>query len=672
MSFQTMTLMPGVNVEKTPALLQAGISDANLIRFKDGLTQKLGGWEKFYDFPIESEIRALHAWQGLNVEKHLAVGAEESLSVITDGVNSDITPRTRTANIPPEFSTTSGDDVVTIGDTGSSVTIYDFVFVAVPVSIGGIIISGLYPITNSLGADAYRITAAEDATATEGPGGVVPVFTTAADSSSVNVELPDHGLSVGDFFNFFVATEVGGIEISGTYEVISVADSDNFTIAASSAADSNDTQSMNGGDVRLIYYIAVGVAEGSAGYSIGGYSEGGFGTGVAPPANPGTPITADNWTLDNWGNILMACPINGGIYYWSPSGQFSTARLIGNAPIVNTGIFVAMPQRILVAFGSSIDGVQDPLLIKWSDVENFNQWTPSTQNQAGSFRLSTGSKIVGAMQGPQQAFIWTDTSLWTMQYQGPPYVFGFTEVSTGCGMVGLHSMAKLGTSIYWMNQGGFLVTTGGGIPKSIPCPVWDAVFQELDRDNLDKICCAANSTFDEVTWYYPSNSGGGEIDKYVKFNKTENTWDLGGLQRTAWIDQSVLGQPIGADAAGNIYQHETSNDADGEAMDSYFESGWFVIAEGTEFPYIDWILPDFKYGFRNGAQNAEIKVTIYTANYPNGPVTTHGPYTFNSASEYASPRARGRLAKIRVESTDLDSFWRIGALRFRWAPSGRR
>jgi hypothetical protein len=204
--------------------------------------------------------------------------------------------------------------------------------------------------------------------------------------------------------------------------------------------------------------------------------------------------------------------------------------------------------------------------------------------------------------------------------------------------------------------------------------VWDAVFQDLDTDNLDKITAAANSQFSEFTWYYPSLSGGtGEPDKYVKVNISEGfVWDYGTLSRTAWTDQSVLGQAIGTTPNGIIYQHETSNDADGQPMNPWFQTGWFVIAEGQSFSVVDWFFPDMKWGFFNGAQTGQVLVTIYATDYPNGPVRTKGPYTMTEATTYVNTRLRGRQISLRFESNDLGSFWRLGLMKYRVAADGRR
>jgi hypothetical protein len=325
-----------------------------------------------------------------------------------------------------------------------------------------------------------------------------------------------------------------------------------------------------------------------------------------------------------------------------------------------------------VAWASSINGVQDPLLVNWSDSGDFTNWSVSALTQAGGFRIPTGSKIVGGLQGPQFAFIWTDLDVWAMQYIQPPLVFGFTKLAEECGLIARHAACVVNSTVYWMGNNQFYQYAGAGV-QPIVCSVWDVVFQDLDTDNLDKIHIASNNGFGEVSWYFPSLSGGtGEVDSYVKFNTILNCWDFGRLDRTAWIDKSVLGQPIGGSSQGLIYQHEVANDADGAAMGEYFETGYAQIADGENLTFIDWMVPDFKYGKFAAAQNATINVTLKFTDYPGAPQKSKGPYPVNSTTNYRNPRIRGREVGMRVEGAGLGSWWRLGGLRYRGAPDGKR
>ena len=385
---------------------------------------------------------------------------------------------------------------------------------------------------------------------------------------------------------------------------------------------------------------------------------------------PGISGNTD-WSLGNWGEILIANPANGPIFQYQPASGTPVATILPYGPISSQGMFIAMPQRQIVAYGSTFNGVQDPLLIRWCDVEDFNVWIATTQNQAGSYRIPNGSRIVGCMQAPQQGLVWTDIGLWTMQYVGYPDVYSFNEVSSGCGMIARKACGSLNNVTYWMGPSQFYVLGASG-PQPLPCPIWDVAFQDLDRTNLDKIRCGTNSVFGEVMWFYPTTSSGGEIGGYVKYNPALNAWDYGtGMNRTAWINQSVLGTPIGAGTDRYIYQHEIGNDADGQAMDSWFMTGFAQMSDGEWQWFVDQFWPDMKWGLYGAAQNATLQVTFYYCDYAGDTPTTDGPYSFNQATKFVTPRLRGRLFAIKLEGNDVGTFWRIGDCRFRYSAAGK-
>lgn len=748
MPFGSVTLVPGLNVERTPMLLRAGFSSTSFIRFKDSLAQKYGGWSLYYGSPLIGVPREMHAWQDLNNNKRLAIGTTQRLNVLTAGTLIDITPQTLVTNCIPNITTSANSTTVTIVDPNvSNVTQFDSVFFNVPVSVGGIILDGLYQIDGGSGNE-YTITVPKAATttntlATNGAtasgntlhfassvpawvidslfivdntapsvipqgsiinsttstsvvmnnnvtgGGVgngdtiaftsLPILSTNSGSSAVSIFFADHGLSSGSVVVFPVATTVGGLVIQGTYDVIIVVDANNFKISGPKLATSTSTVQMNSGELNLTYYIALGPTPSSQGYSVGGYSAGGYSSGASGGSQqPGTEITATDWTLDNWGSILVACPENQGLYYWDPAGGLLNASIISEAPPFNSGMFVSMSQQIMIAYGSSVhEGIgyqQQPLLVQWSDSGDFFNWTASAATQAGNFTLSPGSQIVTGIAGSNQNLLWTDIDLWAMSYLGVPLVYGFNKIGAGCGAVSKHSVQQLRGSVFWMGRTNFYSYTGSGA-NVIPCPVWDAIYQNLNTNFLQNIRSMPNTPFNEVGWEYPSAASvNGENDSYVKFNITEPgaPWDIGSLQRSAWIDQSVLGMPIGASPQGFIYQHETTPDADGVAMNSFFTTGFFYISEGEDFCAIDQIIPDFKYSTYSSTSSANIMLTFSISNYPGDTPTVYGPYTFNNTVEFLSVRMRGRLMSITVQSDDLGSFWRIGSIKYRYTVSGRR
>lgn len=685
MPHASLRLAPGVDQNRTPALNEAAISESQLIRFVPdksglGLVQKLGGWTKFFPNAIGSAVRCLWAWADTNTNNWLAIGAEASLDVINDGVLTDITPQTSEDDEAPDFSTTAGSATVTIIDTNINVTAYDSVFIQTQVSIGGLIIFGLYRCTPTATVNEYTIQAVDPeglptlATATVANAGAVPEFDTTSGASLVEVTLADHGYIAGNTFTALVTTSVGGVTILGNYIVTSVSSSSVFVIQTATAAASTDTEEMNGGDVHFLYYIGYGPLPLGGGYGSMGYGEGGYGTGL-DPVSTGTPITAADWTLDNWGETLIATPFGGPIYQWNPTQNADNASIIPEAPTNNYGAFVAMPQRQIIAFGSTFTGIIDPLLIRWCDVENYTVWLGSQTNQAGSYRIPRGSKIVLGIQGPQQGLLWTDLAVWAMQYTNAisadvPLVYAFNELATGCGLIGRKGAGTMSGVVYWMSQRQFFQLGGDGI-KPIFCPIWDVIFQDIDSTFADNIRFAANARFGEVSWYYPVTGSSGVPTKYVKYNINLGTWDFGTLSRTAWIDQSVLGAPIGAGADQYLYQHETSTDADGQPMVSNFTTGYFALQEGDLKAFIDQVWPDMKWGYFDGTQNANVQLTFLVADYPGQTPISYGPFTLTQATTYVTPRFRARLMAVQIGTSDIGSFWRIGAMRYRFQMDGK-
>lgn len=604
------------------------------------------------------------------------------------GYNATATVTASSAGSVSYLNATTGPQTVagTVGSGGSNITSYDVVYIPTHISVGGLILFGFYPCT-AASSTTYQITALDTlgspalATASVANGGAVALFNTTNNTSIVTVTLNNHGFAVGDTYPILVATTVGGVLLEGNYTVQTVPTVNTFTIQVSQNATATTSGSINGGNARYIYYITYGPLPAGSGYSTGGYSVGGYSTGAPATAAAGFPTPATDWSLDNWGEILIANPDGaniqvgdiepgGPIYQWSPISNFQIAQVIPQAPVANHSIFLAMPQRQIVALGSTFTGVQDHLLIRWCDINNFNQWIALPTNQAGSYRLPRGSRIVGGMQGPQQGLIWTDLALWAMQYVNLPDVYNFNELATGCGLIGKKAMATLSGTVFWMGQSQFYMYAGNGV-QSLPCTVWDFVFQELDTAKVDRIRAAPNSRFAEMTWYFPTQSGGGEVNAYVKYSLATNGWDYGYLSRTAWINQSVLGPPIGGSSNGVIYQHETSPNADGQPLAASFQTGYFTLQDGDLLSFIDQVWPDFKWGYYGGTQNASLLMTFYVTDYPGQSPRVFGPYTLTQATKYITPRLRGRLVSIKFESNDIDTFWRVGAPRYRLTPAGR-
>lgn len=687
MPWQDIKLIPGVNVEQTSTLNQAGYLTSSNIRFKSGLAQKLGGWTKYVNSVFSGTIKSLAGWLDLNNNKRLSVASTTAVIVVTNGSLQDITPQTLLSDTAPDFSTTNGDATVEVTDPNTNGLTTDVVVeFRTPVSVGGIILSGTYRIDTITGADSYTIEAQIAATATVANGGAVPEFTTTLGSASVNVELEDHAQVVGSTVVFPVSTSVGGVTIFGKYTVTGIVNADNFLISADVAASSAATVQMNGGDAEFLYHIAIGPPAAGVGYGLGDYGEGAYGLGTsATGVQTGTPITATDWTQDNWGEILLACPTNGGIYYWQPGSGFQNLSLIQEAPLFNTGMFVSMAQQQVFAYGSAIDlrltggiGIyQDPMLVQWSDIGNFFQWIPDENNFARNYRIPTGSKCIGGAATKNRNLIWTDLDVHAFTFNTGQSVYSPNRVGSNCGLIGMHAWAQQADTVYWMGVGNFFEYAGAGVTP-MPCTVWDAVFQDLNPDHQHKTVCGSNSDFTELMWFYPSLSGGGTLDRFAKFNRVEGTWDNGNMDRCAWLDRSVLGNPLGATSGGLVYKHESGYDDDTVPLTPLFETGDFYISGGEDFVFIDQVWPDFKWGQHGGSENAQVLVTLLCRDSPGETQRVYGPFLCTKALPFFVPsnpdgtRVRTRQVALRVESVDVGSFWRLGLVRFRFAPDGRR
>ena len=701
MPFQTVRIIPGVKQVQTPTLLQAALVASNCIRWRGGLPEKLGGWTQFLTGAVAGICRHLWAWADFRFNNYLAVATTETLSVYWGDNIQDITPQYNQSEAHPDFTTTIGSSLVLVTDAVSNTaTIYDGVVIANHVAVGGLIIYGEYSVVSAPSASTYVIDAGKNATANVTGGGALATFTVINGQSFISVSLTGHGQSVGSSFPLAVPVvfATAGITLQvGFYDVLAVADANTFTIAADQEAVSGETVTDNSGNVQITYWVApVPPPAASGGWGLGGgWGDSAWGTNLPPPPNTGTKVMPADWSIYNFSEDLISNPVNGPLFDWDVDSGLRGSRIVPNAPTKCAGFFVAMPQQQIVAYGCSplINNgssfrdslVQDPLQIRWCDNGDFTTWVASASNEAGSFRLPRGSRIVYGMQGPQQALLWTDIGLWLMQYVGYPNVWGFFEIAQQCGPIAKNAVCVVGANVFWMGLDSFWTYTAGGAAQRIFSDVWDKAFPAALRINMaytENIRAAGNTAQNEVAWHFPSvASVSGENDTYVKFNMQSGEWDYGSLTVTEWIDNNVLGQPLSAmiDLSGSsalIMQNETSNDANGQPLSYSYQTGFFTLMEGEEKVFVDYMLPDFTWRRQGEPQttSAQIALTLYSQDdpdNPNAPPDVYGPYYVTNATGGIEPRARGRYFSIQVEGSDLGSFSRLGGVRFRFQPDGR-
>ena len=687
----SLKLNPGINTEMSYLLNESGWSASSAVRWRDGLPEKCGGYSSINPAPFVGTATAMHGWSDLAGNAYIGLGTEDFLYAFYAGTNLNVTPIRATHNVAVNFSTVINTATVTIVDATHGAAATDWVNILVPVSVGGIVLQGYYQIQTIVDANTYTITAASNATATVNNGGAVPTFQTFNTNTDVTVVLHNHGYVTNNAFNVQVSITIGGFTIVGSYAVSSVVDANTFKIQPGGTATGNSGPTgENSSNVRLIYQLPTGLANsqyvtsGGGGYGLGGYGSGSYGISTS-----GTQLTSFRaWSIDNFGQDMVANYIGSPFYIWVPSTSGGAALLLnsGNFPgatDVPTAVnysFVSAPQQMVIALGANVVGTSnfDPLLVRWCDIEDFTDWTPLPTNAAGSYRIPTGSRINGGISAPNFTVVWTDIDMWLMMFLGGAGtdVWGFQKIASGVDLLGYGAAGVYQNKVYWPSPNGFFVFDGNQV-NLIPCPVWDIFWKNLNLQQSNKIKAAVNSEFQEISWHFPSSSGTGAIDSRVTYNIREGTWTYDipptMLARSAWVDQSAgYGPPIGADLNGYLQQQDGQGnyDANGAALPSSVRSGWFSLSEGTDYIMIERFFADL---IVTGT-NPTVQLTVYFQDYPNGPVTTYGPYNWNASSgpPYSIVRGRGRFASFQIGSSVAGVFWRLGNVRYGAQKAGSR
>jgi hypothetical protein len=431
MPLEKIKLRPGVTVELTPTLNEGGFSASQLIRFFAGQLQKLGGWVRLVGVPqLMGICRGLFGWADQVGTARVAIGTEQRLYVLTAGVLSDITPIVATTNTAPMLTTTADSRIVAITDTAYSPAVGDWVNLVTQVAIGQVVVSGYVQVLTVSGT-TYKVSFASILTGgrggflpggvavADGPGGAVPTYTTTNGSATVVVTMVDHRLVVGAAYYVTVSTVVAGLTLFGFYSVATVIDPVSFTITGPGLANANATVAENAGLMRLQYLLPTGLAINTA---LSGWGVGDWGAGDWGQSTMGVTSAliahARTWSLDHFGQDLIASPDLGKIYHWPPPVVAPAVVLASAAPIINKVVLAIAQVQIIMACGSEVGGIYFPTLLRWCDQGDFTTWVATTTNQAGSFQLPTGSFVVASIAVGLGALVWTDVALWSVTYQG--------------------------------------------------------------------------------------------------------------------------------------------------------------------------------------------------------------------------------------------------------------
>jgi len=481
-------------------------------------------------------------------------------------------------------------------------------------------------------------------------------------SALVTVTDTAHGAIDGDYVTYSGATAAGGITIVGEY-VIDYVDANTYTITHSAAATSTTTG--GGASVVAAYQISIGADDSlyGTGYGVAGYGLGTWGTGRTTST---LLLNARTWSLDTWGEDLVACPRGGTLYAWDASTGIGTrAVAVSGAPATIKFIMVSDEDRHLLAYGAHDGSVDDPLLVRWSDTENYGTYTATETNTAGDKRLDTGNELYCAVKGKGDTVVFSGIFAWVQTFTGSPYTFGFRPLGRIGNLMGPNAVVAEGGRVFWMGSDDFYFYDGA--INVLPCPVHNKVFDDRDLTQKFKVYAGIDRAFNEIWWHYCAQNST-EVDRYVIFNFVENTWAFGTLARTAFNgDPSVISVPYAAGADGYLYYHDYGTDADGSAMTTRLVSGGIEIGTGESMMRVKKIVPDFK------ALTGNVSLTLKSMRYPHSTDEVSATaQTISSATEYVKPRIKGRQISITIASTALSDHWRLGGLRMDVKPAGKR
>jgi len=519
-------------------------------------------------------------------------------------------------------------------------------------------------------------------------------FSTQINSTIVTVTDATGGYANGAFVTFSGATAVGGLTLNGEYQLTTIGTSaTTYTITASSAATS--TAVGGGASVLAAYQLNPGPAYAVplSGWGAGAWGSGAWGIGST------SVDSLRIWNQNNFGQNLIFGPRGGGLYYWDANTSLTTRGVLlstlsgaSDVPLYQNYMLISDASRFVLAFGTNEigDTILDPMLIRWSDQEDAVQWTPSITNQAGSVRLSHGSRIVTAMQSRQEILVWTDASVYSLQYLGPPYVWSSQLLADNISIVGPNATALASGVTYWMGVDKFYKYDGR--TQTLRCDLREYVFSDINQAQYEQVFASTNEGFNEV-WFFYCSTNSTTIDKYVVYNYEEDIWYYGYMARTEWLDSGLRNYPIAAtyqpNNTGNIVNHEQGVDDNSTGtvlpIEAYITSSEFDIGDGHNFGFVWRILPDLTF---RGSTASNPQATMYLMplqnsgsgyNDPasgggsdNGVVTRTAVIPVEQFTGQINTRVRGRQMAFKIDSDALGVTWQLGAPRMDIRPDGRR
>ena len=704
MPLKKLTMKPGVNRENTRYTNENGWYDCDKIRFRQGTPEKIGGWAAIT--PASSYLgtcRSLWAWTNIAGLKYLGTGTNLKFYITNGAVYYDITPlRTPVTAVPPVlFQAAYSTLANSITSTDTLLT----VVAGVNFADSGIVLIGTEQIFYaSKNVNILQgLVRGYNGTSAAGHAAADPVK-----SYTITVTNVTFGSSVNDFVTFTLAVTLGGAItaaiLNKNYQIVTTPTANTYTITASVPAEAGDAGNGGGATVAA-YEIPVGFATAVpvAGWGAGAWGLGFWGIGTTNTSSLRV------WNQQNFGQDLIFGPNGGPMYYWSAAGAnplltrgalLSALPGASEVPLFQNLLLVSDTSRFVFAFGTNeiFTATIDPMLIRWSEQEDAANWLPAPTNQSGSVRLSHGSTIVACAQTRQEILVWTDTSLYSLQYIGAPLVWSTTLLSDNITIDSDRAWATASGKTYWMGADKFYVYDGTS--NTLKCDLLQYIFDGTPGFNVDQtaqVFAATVEKFNEVWWFYCS-VGNSTIDRYAVYNYLEGLWYYGTLGRTAWIDAGVIGHnPIAADDLNKKLQYQefgvddNATGAGGVGITSYITSAEFDLDDGNNFAFVWRVLPDVTFRGSTAVSPALTMYLLPLANSGSGynnntstnsdqsvastslaPITRTGTYPVEQFTGQINTRVRGRQMSIKVESTDLGVQWQLGSPRLDIRQDGRR
>ena len=506
-------------------------------------------------------------------------------------------------------------------------------------------------------------------------------ISTSIGSSSILVSLTGHTRVAGDrvVFVSMTATIGGNVFLDTVYTITTASDSDHFSFPYTTVAAAT---SANVGTVTLQYLLKTGNRYNTEGL---GWGAGSYGTGTYGTAASTSNIILNlrNWSMDTFGEDLLVNPRGGSIFLWdATSGTTQRAQLISAAPVSVNSVIVSEKSRHVIALGcSDVSGNFDPMLIRWSNQEDYNVWTPTVTNAAGDFRIQRGTQINQGVYSRGGVLILTDTALYGMAYVGQPYIFTTDILGDACGSISPHAAKDFNGNLFWMGESNFFIFNGQ--VQILPSSARKYVFSNFNFSQKEKVFCGVNTEFSEITWLYPS-ADSLECDKYISYNPIDNYWVFGDSYWTTWdfssgIFDNIITTGVSADVA-YLYNNEPLDTYSGVignnqliGYKSFIKSGDFDLGDGDEILFADKFIPDFELSDPGGNNNdPEVNILMSSKQYPTATSVTKGPFIVSTSTQFHNIRLRGRQANLKISTSAIGTSWRLGTFRLDLVPDGKR